>query len=434
MPDPDPVTPGRSIADPEQAARAPSSIRYHSLDGLRGAAAVVVVIYHALLIVPSVASYYLGESSPIAPSVEWWLIHTPLRLMLAGHEAVLVFFVLSGFVLALPVARARAMGHHFAWRAYYPRRFARLYLPVWGSLLFALALAALVPRDNAAPSGWLASHQAPSARALGFDSVLLFGTSNLNSPLWSLRWEMWFSLLLPLMFVAVRLLASERWWGLSLVLLAGCSASAQLETVRSALPLGWMTAGLLEYIPVFAIGMVLALRVDQLQRVAARILAAPLARTVWFVFAAASLLLALSPSFVAGPRHSLDTLDAVLAFISLLGVIGIIFTAMHAPFAQRGLQRRPFRWAGSRSFSMYLIHEPILVALALLTRSDGWTPWIFIALAALPLIGGVTEVFFRTVERPTLRLSQWLGRRLDPTVPRAPAQALHPSVSAIRHT
>jgi peptidoglycan/LPS O-acetylase OafA/YrhL len=54
------------------------------------------------------------------------LSYTPLHLVWAGPEAVLVFFVLSGLVLS-----AATQGRSdFRWSAYYPSRLMRLYLPV----------------------------------------------------------------------------------------------------------------------------------------------------------------------------------------------------------------------------------------------------------------------------------------------------------------
>lgn len=64
-------------------------------------------------------------------SATWWLAFTPVHLVWAGTEAVLVFFVLSGFVLAGPLPqRAR----RDRWATWYASRLVRLYLPVWASL------------------------------------------------------------------------------------------------------------------------------------------------------------------------------------------------------------------------------------------------------------------------------------------------------------
>ena len=68
------------------------------------------------------------------------------------------------------------------------------------SIVFAGALAALVPREpRPGLSAWYADHaQAVTADEVVRDAVLLFGTGWLDSPLWSLQWEVLFSLLLPL--------------------------------------------------------------------------------------------------------------------------------------------------------------------------------------------------------------------------------------------
>jgi hypothetical protein len=77
--------------------------RLPSLDGLRGVAALIVVVHHTLLTVPSLSvAYFLDGPAAVRGSKAWWLSWTPLHLIWAGGEAVIVFFVLSGFVLALP--------------------------------------------------------------------------------------------------------------------------------------------------------------------------------------------------------------------------------------------------------------------------------------------------------------------------------------------
>ena len=70
------------------------SHRYPQLDSLRGLAALTVVFEHCLRIDP-----WLLQG--ISPWLEWAAQSTPLHILWAGGNAVLLFFVLSGLVLTL---------------------------------------------------------------------------------------------------------------------------------------------------------------------------------------------------------------------------------------------------------------------------------------------------------------------------------------------
>ncbi|HEX3679420.1 MAG TPA: acyltransferase family protein [Galbitalea sp.] len=67
-----------------------------ALDGLRGIAALVVVFHH----VYQIARPFLEPTTHAwAVGTLWWFISaTPIKLLSAGSESVLVFFVLSGVV------------------------------------------------------------------------------------------------------------------------------------------------------------------------------------------------------------------------------------------------------------------------------------------------------------------------------------------------
>ena len=388
----------------------PPKRRLHSLDGLRGVAALVVVGYHLLLVVPTVSVAFSTGRAPTG-SAAWILARTPIHLLFAGHEAVLIFFVLSGFVLTLPL-RPRIV-QDGSWLAYYGRRLVRLYLPVWAALVVAVLLAAAVARDVHAASPWLASHKPVSSARVIADAGLLIGTSNLNSPLWSLRWEMWFSLLLPVLLILILATRMHRWWKPGIVLLAGVSIVAQLPAVESKLPggLAQLVGGLLQYLPVFGIGMLLALNLPELDRYAARFRGALQKRAVTVSVMVAALLMIGAPAYVAGSRF--DARAVVAGFVCLIGVVVVLVAAIEMTSVAKFLERPAIQWLGSRSFSIYLVHEPILVAVALAVKAAGWAPWIFIAIFLVPVILFGAEGFYRAVERPTVRLSRAVGRHIS---------------------
>jgi len=84
----------------------------------------------------------------------------------------------------------------------------------------------------------------------------------------------------------------------------------------------------------------------------------------------------------------------------------ILLAATWGPFA-RLLSQPACQWAGRLSFSLYLTHEPIVVAAGRLLAGDltGLVP-----LVAIPVAVGVAYMFYRVVERPSHQLARWVGR------------------------
>src|SRR6185437_17122993 len=90
---------GASVSEP--------GLRLRSLDGLRGIAAGVVLLHHLSMTIPAVSNGYDNSANLELFSPAWWLVASPLKIFVAGPEFVLVFFVLSGYVLTLAPLKAR---------------------------------------------------------------------------------------------------------------------------------------------------------------------------------------------------------------------------------------------------------------------------------------------------------------------------------------
>lgn len=122
------------------------------LEVLRGVAALVVVFNHARGWLWAGGGYVRshGLSADYGP-LEWALFALNL-LTRCGHEAVIVFFLLSGFSIAHSL-RPRP-GREAPLMGFYKRRLIRLYPPYLGGLLWASAVALIVmalPGDPALP-------------------------------------------------------------------------------------------------------------------------------------------------------------------------------------------------------------------------------------------------------------------------------------------
>ena len=83
------------------------SQRIEIFDGMRGLASVIVMIFH--MAVWTVYGYSANEYKVFANSFWRVATQTPLKLIWGGNEAVLVFYIIGGFVLARPYLSGRKL-------------------------------------------------------------------------------------------------------------------------------------------------------------------------------------------------------------------------------------------------------------------------------------------------------------------------------------
>ena len=355
--------------------------RVTQLDGLRGIAALLVVACHALSTLPGIGNVVSGNRSAGLNTAEAWAVFSPLHILWNGTPAVHVFFVLSGYVLILPFTRPGAAGK---WAQYYAKRFFRLYLPAWASLAVAVALMAIIPR-SASPlqSPWADIYVTdPSLGQVLKDGLLLLNASTINTPLWSLKWEVLFSLLLPAyVLIALRW---RRLWHLKLGLALALAAAGALLDVE------WLS-----YLPIFAIGAVLGAERERIRE-----LTESWPRFVWFLVAAAGIFLA-NAEWIS-PEQPIPGVEAVVT----VGATLIVLLFVSCRSAKRLGDTAAAQWLGRVSFSLYLVHLPIILAGVTLLRSVSLPLALAVSVAAAFVIA---ELFYRYVEQPAHRLSMAVG-------------------------
>jgi peptidoglycan/LPS O-acetylase OafA/YrhL len=362
--------------------------RLFELDSLRGIAALIVVLHHAYLSLPELPDW-----------LHWALDATPLRLIGAGRPAVIFFFVLSGYVLtrglaAQEEARPGSVLSGPGWANYAAQRAVRLGPPVLASLVLSAALQMVLwegPLPTETPgligtATWAGMWSWKSFT----EQALLLSSGNgfqLNPVLWSLVHEWRISLVLPLVLLfrgRLALLMAVALVGAGIARLAGMPEGD--VALGSSLPKTFAaTAG---FLPAFAAGAALALgrvpRLDPVQAVAAGI---------------AVLVMAMA-------AHDYGVI--------LASVLLILLAQRDGPFA-RALRRPSLVWLGRVSFSLYLVHLPLLLAATHLLR-DQDVPEVA-ALMAVVLSLPVAALMCRWVEVPAHRLA----RRIRPRAPRLPA-------------
>lgn len=363
-------------------------MRLTALDSLRGIAAASVVVYHCLLVFPELHAFLDGRGVPYAVSGDFQtLLMTviPPRLLWAGREAVLLFFVLSGFVLALAFEDRRRRP---SYRAFAAKRVVRLILP---SAAVVLVLAVAVPFIEPSPrpelSDWFnSSWTEPVTPGLVLRHALLaMDEYTLNNPMWTLHYELRVSLIFPL----IALLAATNVPVTLAAALAGVVVClAEMKLVGT----GALTT--LFFVPHFALGALLAFRREAIAR---RVSALPVAGRL-ALWIAAYLLLTF--------RWLVPAHDLVCDLMNGAGAALLIALVISSARAQAVLGWRPLVRLGEVSYSLYLVHVPVI--LAGLHLAPAWIPAWAVVAGVPPVSIALATLLYRSVEKP----SMWLGRRV----------------------
>lgn len=370
--------------------QAPNSQRIHSLDGLRGVACLAVLLLH------------------VAMMLELWGPDGAYPLI-PGSPAVVVFFVLSGVVLSIvPLARLRA-GATYDWLGYYPRRVVRLGLPLAAAVVLGIAAGYVAWRlgstgRSAQAIAFSGSHQQIAHDVLMQFDVLFFVSDDtqtlfgeplvrVNSPVWSMGWELWFSLTLPL---AVACLARVRREGAAtLALLAGIFVSY------------WCGYFPLRLCLTFWLGVLLARHLPELS--AWR----PPAAFEAMALVALLGIIELAQAAQAGLLGPLDALAlAALQTLMNAACCGLVALATTDGLLRRALSTRPVRFLGAVSFSLYLTHSVVIGGVEALAPRLGVTDGLVQAVVATVASLLFAVLFWRVVERPAIDLSRRVGGAL----------------------
>jgi peptidoglycan/LPS O-acetylase OafA/YrhL len=320
-----PAAGGVTTAAPMAAPR--ERARLVGLDGIRGLAALFVMVHHCWLL------SYPGYPANTGPAWTGWLLY--------GHLAVVVFIVLSGFSLAVSPARhdwqlggLARFAHRRAWR---------ILPPYWAALAYSLVVAWLVIPQPGTPE--------PTAKSVGVYGLLLqdvFGAPSPNGAFWSIAIEAQLYLAFPLLLLVVRRAGATVMVG---------AVTAIVVAVGLLAPVSSLVGLLMRLTPQFATLFALGLAAAGVLRAAQRTRRLP-----WHWLA---LLAAVPPVALIVAKDSVWTVHHYfwvdLAFGPAVGcLLAAVATGRPVPFV-RFLDTRPIRSLGSFSYSLYLTHAPLVV-------------------------------------------------------------------------
>jgi len=89
-----------------------------------------------------------------------------------------------------------------------------------------------------------------------------------------------------------------------------------------------------------------------------------------------------------------------------VGAILIVLLVIVWPSLRRACERPSALWLGRVSFSLYLVHAPVLGTLGYLLGREHW--WVA-CLIGVPISLAVAAAFYRWVEKPSHRLARRVG-------------------------
>jgi peptidoglycan/LPS O-acetylase OafA/YrhL len=366
--------------------------RLHCLDSVRGLAALTVLINHCLLLYPATIQEQIFAIAKF----------TPFLIFTNGHAAVIIFFALSGYVLSLPFFADGPLPY----KQYLVKRFCRLYLPFAAAVCLSVFLWLLSAHVPVVSLGVWFQENWPDPPLMGRQVLSHFfmeGTkfaTRFDGPTWSLAHEMRISIIFPVLVLISR--KSGRAIALGLLLFFVSTVLLELfgdgninVTPDSSLA-AWILT--LRYVPFFLMGVLLAKH--------AATLGAIIRRLPWWMYAACW-----AASYVAICKHVRS--DWVLAYFGdlfiALGSAGLILLTLHSPRASHFLEKGPAHWLGRVSYSLYLIHVPVLSFVGYQLAEKVGTSAIAATAIASSLV--LAEIMFRWIEQPAIALGKWLVAR-----------------------
>ncbi len=364
------------------------------IDALRGVAALAVLLFHAQ------NAWYLGVGGEIAIEDRLRLRDTWLGLasspLTLGFLGLNLFFVLSGLCIHAWYLGLRERGAGFSYGAYLRRRFWRIYPAYAGAIAFSLAWLALAEwirheRYGASEvSAYAAQWFWQTMRYLSFTHTLTVDTfGGYNAPLYTMAIEAHFYLAYPAVLYGFRRLGPERTLAVSIVVSVVCSALALASGDPAAKRL--VLESFLVRWPEWIMGCLIA--------------------ELWFRSRRGE-----APR-VSGPGVVSAALVLFVAALALQVASGVSpnllwsgALALAIPAYLIGRQGAPAAWetalarAGLCSYSIYLLHYPILRVAALLLPPQPETLALNALLYAIVVAAAVllARGFFAVFERPFL--------------------------------
>lgn len=376
--------------------------RFMELEGLRGIAAIIVVIFHFLVVFYAGAFYGLDERAPVQHfRLEDNIYANPFAGLLSGAFAVSIFFVLSGFVLSIGYFQT---GKSSIVKNLAAKRYIRLMLPALASIIAAYSVIVLGlshTREVAAISQSIEGIQqwdlVPNifeAIKGGIYGIFVEAGNPYNRVLWTMYTEFAGSFLI-FGFLLLFGKSQYRW------LLYGVLILLTYNNFFLAFILGMMFADL------YSIGRLKqkkrSLLITSLLLLIGIFLGGyPDGSTENTIYAT---LTSISTGLISVPIH----------FFTIIGAAILLFAVLRSSQISHILRHERVSVLGKYTYSLYLVHMTVLYTFTTglflaLHSSIGYNKAAILSiLLSAPLVYGATVLFEKYIDKPSTRLSTHLA-------------------------
>jgi len=381
-----------------------SLTKYHSLDGLRGLAALNVALAHffgAFYSSLMFKSYPYLTKPEVEPSNLFIFLQSPfMNIFYNGHFAVLIFFVLSGYVLSIPfyknytnkssILTKRLLG-----------RYIRLNLPVAASILISyfiltnnlyynIEVKMVSEYDNKWFYGFFTEIKTFSfmLKSLFYDAIVN-KNEYFNVPLWTIYIEFIGSIFLLLFYIIVP------------------KTSKKIEFM-----LIFFLFGVLYYFyktdSIYFISIFLGAMLHHIKY---------LSKKAIFVFACIGLYFGAYQfdNIIYNYLPAINYNEAILfdqkTFYNTIGAFFLVLVTIHG-FASKFFTSKILLFLGKISFSLYLIHFIILCSVSSYFYVYFSTNILLNLLLFITILIILSTIFYKSVDKTAIKLSHWFSQFL----------------------
>lgn len=372
---------------------------------LRGLAALCVAFVHTVDVIVYAKQ---GSSYPLLKVAVG---------ALNGYAAVILFFVISGFVLGLSLDRQNQTTSLWTYGRFVLQRFFRIYPAHFACLvIFVLLIVPLafrlpiadmaeIQQRNPYEANWIIGTIFHVGRLFFLQNAALRYTTY-NPVTWTLQVEVLAGLCVPFFF----LLSRRRSW------LLDAAVMASLVGVTFLWPIENQPGFFVFYLPAFYLGMLIATRGDALARLACR----PLGANAALLASYAAMVLPMQWVKAGQLVPFWAVLVLSCAATSFLAIIVFRITVL-----TKFLEHPLLRWNGRVSFSFYLWHFLAAVTIAhfmyalipfALLRGYVFVSFVVVLTATLSVAYAAAYLSYNWIERPFIVLGakllawRWLAK------------------------